>query len=274
MRVANFVLVLLVSSSVFAGDSSPVRPTLVAPLSSTSKLLIPAAGSVQGGNGTFFRTDLILTNFRNVDQKVVMLWLPRGVSGNLAPAHVVTIPRLTSFISEDFVADELRKSGLGSILVTAIRSDDSEDPDGKLHATARIWTYQPGTLGGTVSQTFPAIPVSGVTTGRLTILGLRQDGRYRTNVGVVNLDPQALRDFAINVFNGNLELAQLNISELPPLSMQQVSLPSTIGNPPFLRIEVTSLSTTPGNVPFVAYGASVDNVTGDSWSMLGFVAPN
>lgn len=271
MRVANFVVVLLASLSVFA-DSPSLRPNLVAPLSSTNKLLIPAAGSLQGGNGTFFKTDLTLTNFRNADQKVVMQWLPRGVSGNQIPAEIVTIPRLSSFIAEDFVGEVLRKSGLGSILVTAIRADDSEDPEGQLHATSRIWTYQPNSQG-TVSQTFPAIPMSGITTNRLTILGLRQDSRYRTNVGVINLDPQALRDFAIHVYDGPVVLTQINIAELPGMSMQQVSLPVSIINAGFLRIEVIALSQNPVRVPFMAYGASVDNITGDSWSTLGFVAP-
>jgi len=271
MRVANLVLVLLAPLSIFADASSTIRPALVAPLSSTSKLLIPAAGSLQGGNGTFFKTDVTLTNFRNADQKVLLRWMPRGVSGNTVTAVSITIPRLSVYLAEDFVGEVLRQSGLGSILVTAVRSDDSDDPDGKLHSTARIWTYQPNS-SGTVSQTFPTIPFSAITRSRLTILGHRQDARYRTNVGVVNLDPNAYREFAIHVYDGTTDLAQININLLPPMSMQQVPLPAFIVNPVFLRIEVTSLSP-PGLVPFTAYGASVDNITGDGWSTVGFVAP-
>ena len=271
MRLAKVLLPLLASVSIFADASSAIRPTLVAPRSATYRLLIPAAGSVQGGNGTFFKTDLTLTNFRDVDQKVALQWMPRAVSGNTFPPAFMTIPRLTSIVSEDFVGQELRQAGLGSILITAIRSDDTDDTAGLLHSTARIWTFQPGSAG-TVSQTFPTIAFPDITTNRLTILGQRQDGRYRANVGVVNLDPEAIQNFEILVSNRTDLLAEMNI-ELPPMSMQQVALPASI-NSDFLRIKVIPRPANPARMPFyTAYGASVDNVTGDSWSTLGFVAP-
>lgn len=271
MKLAKVLLVLLTSVRVFADASSTIRPALVAPRSSTSKLLIPAAGSVQGGNGTFFKTDLTLMNFRDADQKVAVRWIPRGVSGNNITPAIMTIPRRDAVVSEDFVGQELRRVGLGSILVTAVRADGSDDPDGQLHSTARIWTFQPNS-SGTVSQTFPVMAFSDVSSSILTILGHRQDSRYRTNVGVINLDPELLQHFGISIFNGTDELLQMNL-QIPAMSMEQVAVPSTI-KADFLRIEVFQIPSNLARIPpFTAYGASVDNLTGDSWSTLGFVAP-
>lgn len=271
MKVARIVAVLLSTLSVFAGNSSTLQPSLVAPRSATNSLLIPAAGSLAGGNGTFFKTDLTLTNFRDADQKVAVQWMPRALSGNTIPPVIMTVPRLSSIVSEDFVGQELRQSGLGSIQVTAVLADNTVDPGGQLHATARIWTFQPGSVG-TVSQTFPTLPLSDITTRPLTILGHRQDGRYRTNVGVINLDPEVDQNFEVLVSNRTDLLVQMNV-ELPPRSMQQVALPERI-NTDFLKIKVIPRPPNPNRVPFfTVYGASVDNVTGDSWSTLGFIAP-
>src|SRR5438105_10010639 len=157
----------------------------------TSQLLIAAAGSVVGLNGTFFRSDITIINYRTDAQTVRLNWLPQGTTGTgIAPVDI-TINAMSGISNEDFVTNALHQSGLGSILVTAITPDGQFDSLGKLHATSRIWSNQPGLSSGTVSQTFPIISVNDINSTRLLVLGQRRDDRFRTNVGIINLDSQA-----------------------------------------------------------------------------------
>ena len=230
----------------------------------SSQLLIAAAGAVTGANGTFFRSDITVINYRDVDQKIRFLWLPQGSTGT---AFVdMTLAKATGFSSEDFVTSVLMQSGLGSILVTAITSDGQFDILGKLHATARIWSNQPGLSSGTVSQTFPIIAVNDINSTRLSILGQRRDDRYRTNVGIVNLNPDT-QNFQIAVqSDSRIETVPVAV---PGLSMQQFTMTGPAGSN--LQVAVTNTTTSNQGTRWIAYGSSVDNTTGDSWSSLGYV---
>jgi hypothetical protein len=248
-------------------SATAAQAQLITERAGTSQLLIAAAGSVMGVNGTFFHSDITLINYRSdADQLVRLQWLPQGVSGTTVAPVDMTLNKLTGFNSEDFVANVLNQSGLGAILVTALTPNLQLDLAGKLHATARIWSNQPGLSSGTVSQTFPIIAVTDINSGpRLNILGQRRDDRYRTNLGIVNLDPQA-QSFQITV-QADARTELLNVP-VPPLSMQQVSLTG----PAAANLQIAVNNVTQGfqTSRYVVYGSTVDNATGDSWSSLGY----
>jgi hypothetical protein len=93
----------------------------------------------------------------------------------------------------------------------------------------------------------------------------------RTNIGIVNLDPQNERTFDIMPSTAPL-VDPPNGSQpvtVPPFSMQQVALRLNAPPGPVLQIVVQPR---PGINPrlWAAYGSSVDNTTGDSWSSLAF----
>ena len=248
-------------------SATAAQAQLITERAGTSQFLIAAAGSVMGANGTFFRSDITIINYRSdADQLVRYQWLPQGVNGSTIPPVDVTLNKLTGFTSEDFVTNVLNQSGLGAILVTALTPDGQLDLSGKLHATARIWSNQPGLSSGTVSQTFPIIALADINSpSRLNILGQRRDDRYRTNLGIVNLDPQA-QTFRITVqADARTELLSVPV---PPLSMQQVSLTGPAAAN--LQIAVNNVSSGFQTARYVVYGSTVDNVTGDSWSSLGY----
>lgn len=260
MRRSLWVFLLL------AGVAAMSPAQLTTERAGTSQLLIAAAGAVTGANGTFFRSDITLVNYRDTDQRVRLDWLPQGVSGvGAAPVDMV-IPKGTGITSEDFVTEIVKQSGLGSILVTALTADGQFDPQGKLHATARIWSNQPGLSSGTVSQTFPIISLNDINSPNpLRILGQRRDDRYRTNLGIINMSP-AEQTFRVTVLaDTRTELSNVTV---PGLSMQQVPLTGPAAAN--LQIAVASLS---GSSNWIAYGSSVDNATGDSWSSLAFYVP-
>ena len=232
------------------------------------QVLVPAAGAVGGLNGTFFRSDIAIYNFRNADQTVALRWLPQGQSGAGTQLVLITIRALSGVISEDFVTDFMHQSGLGAILVSAVNADGSAiDPNGALFVTSRIWSPQPDKPTGTVSQTFPTIDTARINSSNIAILGQRLSDKYRTNVGIVNLSNsqqtfQVLQNSDVESFAPIVETVTV-----PALSMQQIALPSVI---PVTALQVrVSATTAIGAGQWVAYGSTVDNVTGDSWSSLG-----
>lgn len=232
--------------------------------SPTPQLLFAGSGSAQGANGTFFHSDITVLNYRAVAQRVAFTWLPNGQAAG-APT-IMTIGANSGLISEDFVGTILGQSGLGALLITGVDANGNFDPGALLYATERVWTPQPGT-SGTTSQSFPAIATSDINLIRATILGQRIDARYRTNVGIVNLDTV---DRAFNIIQTTDDPnAPTNTSTVtvPARSMVQVPLPNL--SAAALQIVVQPLVEINPTL-WMTYGSSVDNTTGDSWSSLGF----
>ena len=232
-----------------------------------AQVLLAGAGSVTGANGQFFRSDIVVVNYRDVAQQVMFEWMPQG-SANFA-LTTITINANSGIISEDFVATYLHQSGLGSLLISGIHPDNTVDVDAKLVATERIWSNQPGLSSGTVSQTFPAIALTDISLTRATILGQRIDSRFRTNVGVMNLD-LAQHDFIIVQTTDDPATPTITtVVTVPAMSMQQVPLQAAASTALQIAVQPTEQI---GTAVWMAYGSSVDNVTGDSWSSLGFQA--
>jgi len=258
----------VVVALVFVLVAASATAQLIVPKGSAPELLIPAAGSVQGANGTFFRSDITLINYRATEQRVRLRWMPENAPGSdIAPVDV-SIGAFSGIISEDFVTSILGKSGLGAILVTAINADGTFDSNGRLFSTARIWTPEPGS-SGTTSQTFPTIATADIpNTQRVSIVGQRRDERYRLNVGIVNLDATRSQTFTVTVSAGGTQNLQNII--VPPFSLRQVALVGVLA--PTIQVSVQNV-TSGAQSAFLAYGSSVDNTTGDAWSSLGFVPP-
>lgn len=244
---------------------------VVQPLGAAPQLLIPAAGSTGGVNGTFFRSDITLVNLSSHDQLVLLQWLPQP---GLSPASAtMTIKSLAGFRSSDFVADVFHTTGLGSILVTGLQSGGTTaDTTARIFASSRIWTTQPGT-SGTTSQDLPAIPPGGINTAASVIFGMGgadNPSNYRTNVGIVNVDPVATQTFNVQTQTTTSQTTVATVV-LPPMTMTQVPVGTvTVGE----QISVVNMTPTAGprSTVWIAYGSTVDNVTGDAWSELGVAA--
>ncbi len=234
-------------------------PSLV----SAQQYILPAAGSVPGANGTYFRSDVSIWNFRDESQKVVLRWLPQGTSGVGLPATELTVAAFSGIQDQDFVLNVLHQQGLGAILLTAVHADGTPDANTRLTIQSRIWTPQPNTLGFT-SQSFDAIRVTQVTGDRRALTNQRNDFRYRMNVGITNFDTQATRTWTIIAGSETFSMT------LPPMSMNLMSMPRPPNSDaPYL---VKFLSDAGSQFTWVAFGSSVDNVSGDAWSSLAYSA--
>src|SRR5256885_17256061 len=87
-------------------DSSAVRAETVGDNRSARYFIIPAAGSVAGANGTFFRSDVTLINYASTPEDVIALFWPAGQSTppTTSAGVKVTLPAQRAVAYNDFVA--------------------------------------------------------------------------------------------------------------------------------------------------------------------------
>ena len=265
MKGITFGVLLLAATTAFG---AVVKPNgLVIPEGSATQILIPAVGSVAGGNNQFFRSDVTIFNYATHDQRVRFNWLPLGQDGTNIPARELTLGARRAIASEDFVPAYLQQTGLGAVLITPLTDTGSLDLSAKLYATSRIYSNPPTSDVGTVSQTFNAVPISVAINLRQTIIGLKHDERFRMNVGIVNLEPTTQTYQITFLGTGGGQSDNVTVS-VPPMSLLQVPAPGTA----HINLQVGVTSLTQG-AKWLAFGSSVDNTSGDSWSELGFVQP-
>lgn len=257
----------------FAIVFAPVAgANLVQPLGSGVQILIPVAGNTPGANGTHFRSEITVMNYRNAAQDVQLFWIPQIETGTVF-VRTITIAPLSGISSNDFIGEVVGRTGLGTLVLTPMVSGTNvTDTGARIYATSRIWTPQPGT-NGTTSQTLSTVPLSNVAGRRLSMVGLRRDAQYRLNVGVMNLDNDRPQTFVITVAGNNPLVTQTTTVTLPPLSMHQVPVTGEA----LTNVQISVDNVTPDATlarRWFAYASSVDNVTGDSWSMVGFERPD
>lgn len=259
----SYIIVVSIFFAAAAFAAEPHANSVVVPLTAVPQLLIPAAGSTAGANGTFFHSDISIVNLASHDQIVKIQWLPQ--SGAAGSTTTLTIPAQSGIRSADFVATYLNQTGLGAMIVTGVTNTGVPDASALLYVTTRVWTPQPNTAG-TTSQSLPAIPLSTVNTQVAALFamgGADNPSNYRTNVGIVNLDPVNAQTYQVLLPGLLAQAIQVTIA---PMSMQLVGLGSGLG--PTQEILIQNVTTTGKSNSWMAYGSSVDNVTGDAWSEL------
>ena len=262
---------LILSSLLAVMPLSAAEPTsdnVVTPVSNAYEVVIPAAGKIEGANGTFFRSEVTIANLTNRPLIIFARWIPGP--GKPAGDRRLTIPAGGIERYADFVRDVFRETGLGATILTAITTEGQTDTTARMHVSSRIYSPQPGTLG-TTSQSFPALAYNLIDTpSTSTIYGLGSGDdvtRFRFNVGIVNLDAVRSQDFVIEIPKAG-GVPETHSLTLPPLTMQQVSL----GRAPVIPyVRVINMSENRSN-KWVTYGSTLDEVTGDAWSELGLAA--
>jgi len=261
MKPVLFCLLALLTVPALAAQPQP--DGVVIPVGSASQVLIPAAGSVAGGNGAFFRSDVSILNLTARRVTLSVRWLPQV--GGVASTTTLDIPALSGIRSSDFVRDYMNQSGLGSILLTPVTDTGTFDGTARINVTSRIWTIQPGSTGST-SQNFPGIPTSSINTLSASIFGMGgpdAPDRYRVNIGIVNLDTIE-QEYVVSLLGIAVPVSYT--VRIPGLSMQQIAIGS--GQSPTQQYQVQNSSAV-RSTNWIAYGSTVDNVTGDAWSDLG-----
>ncbi len=238
-----------------------VRVQTVADLRSARSFIIPAAGSVRGGGGTFFRSDVTLVNYADHDQTVLASWIAQGSSLATPPSVKITLKANRAPVTTtDFVGTVLGQQGLGSIFFIPITATNTPDTNAAVDGFSRIWTNQPNATG-TVSQEFPPVdPDSLSTEDEALSMGLRADSGYRTNFGIVNADDTP-HTFHVT-FIGERAGTEATVTVSGAGMIQQAIPPGDYGA---LSIVFTVTDSGTSGISWVAYASSTDNITGDGW---------
>lgn len=240
---------------------SRIRPMVIALDFHDDAFIIPIAGNAAGANNTFFRSDVNISNFRSVGQKIGVGWLALGTNNSSAPLQYFNVPANTTAALADFVGVTLGKTGLGGLFIEGVDSANNLDTSADLDGNSRIWTPQPGS-SGTVSQNFAARSVIDlIGSGAATITGMKQNSSFRTNFGVMNLSNSAVTWTVRSAITG----AQSTVT-VQPFSIVQTGAPAGSGDG--LGNVVLVLSSDTADT-WSAWGSSTDNVTGDGWVVSG-----
>lgn len=233
-------------------------PDIIVVDSAQNAFLIPIAGNTQGNFGTYFRSDVTIANLRGSDQYIAVGYFRQGVDNTNAPVKVSSF-RAGSFTTfADFVGSVLKTDGLGALYVYASDANGNPDTNGKIDGYSRIWTPQPGSPTGEVSQNFDAVnPFDLSGNGFTYIMGLRQDARFRSNVGIVNFSPDS-HTWTVSALGTGVTVTV----GIPAYSVLQTSVPPNASdNQGFLQLSITTNSP----VGWTAYATTNDNTTGDGW---------
>jgi hypothetical protein len=229
------------------------------------QLLYPIAINAPGKNGTFYKTDYFVINERPFDQDVLIGFLPAGVSAAGTSAQRFMLRASTAYAITDFLGTgtgRLNKSGVGSLLLTAVMSGTNTiDTGGLVFGASAIWTNQPGSTG-TTSFYSPAVS-PGIVHGSSSALaaGIRQNTNFRSNFGVVNLDIFSAHTFTVDVLGGGSP-ARVMVT-VPPLSMQYAAVPDiTPSDTGYIVLKFTP--TIGFDFQWNSFGTTADNITGDA----------
>jgi hypothetical protein len=258
-------------ADIAVGSAAVQPPRTAAGFAPDSEVLLPVVINASGLNGTFFKTDGFFANFRNTNQEVLVRFVTQGVSGAGQTPLRLSVNALTNIAAVDLLGPEsdLSRTGVGALLITAVLpGTNTVDTNGKLLSMFRIWTPQPGSAGTTSFGAWgpPSDNIHGFN-GAIA-LGLRQNTAFRTNVGLVNLDPVNTRSWTVTILSAGTPTS-FPIA-LAPLSMQLIAVPATITPSPNGYISVLFVpSATPAtDFRWSAFGVTADNITGDSWLNL------
>ena len=244
-----------------ARRSGPLRPeTNVVLEGSEPAFVLPIVGSTPGQGGTFFRSETVIVNRRTVAQNIAIYYFPTNTTQNCSRTpRILQVPAESWLVWGDFVADYLGTSGLGAVIAIAVTSSGNADANGAIDGNSRIWTVVPGSTG-TASQNFPSVSLF-MPAGGQSSFGLRHDEFYRTNYGIFNYG-STTRNF--NVFINGLRAQNSTSGSVAPCTLVLANVPAGV----YGGFELF-ISAADGGDDYFTFGSSVDNTTGDSWSVIG-----
>lgn len=281
--ISTVVLVLLCAATAIAAGGnvasiSPVGPNAITSISRT-EILFPVVGNTPGANGTHWRSDVVISNFRSAPQRILIRVLREDQeSCGLAPIELTLEPYEArgglNILSDDFMTTHLGRTGKAAVLVQAVTASGALDESARIDGFARIYTLAPGQPagGGTMSESMETVDPGGTFVARafpLVATGVRQDAGFRTNVGIVNMS-SSTHNWRIGA-SGTIRDALIPIVSVPGCSMKQVSLPDDPASATDQILGKIAIFFEPGtpntqqDFRWTAYASSVDNITGDAW---------
>jgi hypothetical protein len=221
---------------------------------------IPAAAFAEGAEGSFYQTDVDLSNAGDQAVEYQIMWLPRG-EDNSDPTTSATFTlgagrsvRYANVLSEVF---NLEPNSLGAIVILSTSED--------LLAMGRIYNTPSTVTAGTFGQAMPAvaasdfIPLSEVR----RILFASEHADLRTNIGCQNASGGAIEVLVgMSAADGTGLAGELLTIE--PWGNEQLNRVFEPHQPVDGYVEIVLLEAETSNAKFFCcYGSVLDNVTSD-----------
>ncbi|MGC8916392.1 MAG: hypothetical protein ACP5NF_05375 [Thermoanaerobaculum sp.] len=284
MRKAKPMLTLVMVSGFFVASAAAQMPV-------GSAHLIPVVAKLKGALGTDWVSDVAISSLEEKDFSVSLYYFPEKTDNAFPPVFssgVLLTEGRTTLLS-DVIGTQFPSAGnstKGMLLVMTNPTPDGTIPSPRIAVTSR--TYNNADPNRTYGQTVPSSWALVWGGGKAVLSGVRQDSRFRTNIGVVNLsmgEPAPPRiKVRIQIYGPAGNLVQDKTMEVKSLSLEQWDLPRDLGvsslavgrvevslapdNPGYDRCQVRTDPSAPGYA-FLAYYSKVDNSSGDAEFGIG-----
>ena len=235
------------SFTVTSGGGAPVAGTWL--LTSSARWQAPTA---------FWKTDLTVRNTAGTAATVTLKFLGHSGDGRGGPVRQRLFQAGETYTWRDVLWDPFGLTAdYGPILV------QSTQPS--LAVLAQNWT--PGG-GGTYGQSVPVLSTSELVgaTPR-SILGIREDGVFRTNLMLANATESTVDvDVQLRSMSGNLLGSTRR--QLGPLSRDQIDRVASVLGAPYVTDAVLVISSPTPGAAIGAYASAIDEKTQDPRTLL------
>ena len=219
--------------------------------------LLPSSARAPGV-GAFWTTDLVLRNAGGSAMLTTVKFLGHSGDGRDGPEVEVPLEAGETKTYADVLGSLFGLEGdYGPIRVTPTEAG----------LVVQGQTFTPGG-GGTYGQSVPAVPAAGLIGGaKRTIVGVRQDDRFRTNLMLANAGESTVEvDVALHAATGGAPLATRRVP-VGPLGFAQLNVANDLGVDGVSGAAFVLSTATPGGA-FAAYASTIDRATGDPRTLL------
>jgi len=253
-RIATYAAVIDKSTN----DPRTILPATLGTLGTNGAWVLPSSAHDQGANNAFYTTDLTIGNAGTAAATVTLKFLGHDQDGSSGAEVIKTIPANSVATYTDVLGSVFGvSSGYGAILVTSNSTN--------LKVLSQTSTPPPD-LVGTFGQSVPAAGAADFVTlaAPKTLVGLRNDLSFRTNVVIANATNQAGQANLALISEGGGVLWSSSLN-LRPYEMHQVSyldMPTGFANATLV------VSTTTGGARIATYAAIIDQKTNDPRTVL------
>ncbi|MBV8516130.1 MAG: hypothetical protein JO197_01890 [Acidobacteria bacterium] len=249
-RLLVLLLPLLAAASMHAADFSG------------TDLFIPVAGRVPGQNGTFWQTDLNITNVEDSSAHVMVLFFdgtPGGRSFN------VTINAHGTLVIKDFARERFQlDNAMGPVEVHSI-APISQFPSEPVRLLASAWIYNAQGEHAQFGQVVQGVPTVSLPMSS-DVAGLIGSAERRANAGIAN-PFFVTASFTATLYDADGVARKTIDVDVEPRNVHQFSVFPEFGVEPFDGATVHFASH--NGVPVYTYGSIIQNENGDPSFVIG-----
>jgi hypothetical protein len=228
--------------------------------------VLPSSAHHQGLNGAFYTTSLTVANTGSFDANLTIKFLGNNQDGRTGAPVTRSVGAGRTVTYADVLNSLFGVSDdYGAIRINA---------DSNLLKIVSQTSTPPPTGGGTFGQAVPALAPNDLVTSASSqvLIGLRQDGSFRTNAVIANAT-EAAAHVDLMLYSSSGSLLGSHGYDLLPLEMRQITgVVTELGAPDGTANTTLVVSTSTGGARIATYAAVIDQTTNDPRTILGIRA--